>query len=53
MKRDLLQWSHCCSDEKVADDLARYTDGRVQIDLENFKFDKISARENDRKRRKR
>lgn len=53
MKRDLMQWSHSCSDEKVADDLARYTDGRVQIDLENFKFDKISARENDRKRRKR
>ncbi len=53
MKRDLMQWSHSCSDEKVADDLARYTDGRVRIDLGNFKFDKISVRENDRKRRKR
>lgn len=53
MKRDLMQWSHGCSDEKVADDLARYTDGRVRIDLGNFKFDKISVRENDRKRRKR
>lgn len=52
MKRDLMQWSHSCSDEKVADDLARYTDGRVQLDLNTFKFDKITVRETEKKRRR-
>ncbi|MGI6242090.1 MAG: DUF4290 domain-containing protein [Prevotella sp.] len=53
MKRDLMQWSHSYSDEKVADDLARYTDGRVQLDLNTFKFDKITVRETEKKRRRR
>lgn len=35
MKRDLSNWStDSMSDEKVADDLARYTDGRIQLDLD-------------------
>ena len=46
MKRDLVQWSHGFSnDEKVADDLARYTDGIIQLDLDNFKFEKVVYRE--------
>lgn len=46
MKRDLMLWSHGSSDdEKVADDLARYTDGRVQLDLDTFKFEKISLKD--------
>lgn len=40
MKRDLATWGHgSMDDEKVADDLARYTDGVIQIDLSNFRFD--------------
>lgn len=53
MKRDLMQWSHGYSDEKVADDLARYTDGVVQLDLAKFKFDKIVAQETEKKRKRR
>lgn len=46
MKRDLVLWSHGFSnDEKVADDLARYTDGQIQLDLDNFRFEKVSYRE--------
>jgi hypothetical protein len=46
MKRDLLQWGHCSNeDEKIADDLARFTDGVIQIDLHTFKFEKINERE--------
>lgn len=42
MKRDLVLWSHGSADnEKVAEDLARYTDGKIQLDLENFKFEKF------------
>lgn len=44
MKRDLLQWGHGSSDdEKVADDMARMTDGVIQIDLSTFKFEKVTA----------
>ena len=44
MKRDLLTWGHgSMDDEKVADDLARLTDGAVQLDLNTFKFERISA----------
>lgn len=51
MKRNLYQWSHgSCDDEKVASDLARFTDGKIQIDLDAFKFEKMEAREADRKR---
>lgn len=55
MRRDLLQWSHGSSDdEKVASDLARYTDGKIQLDLNTFKFEKINMREiqNNRKKKK-
>lgn len=42
MHRNLVQWSHGSSDvEKVASDLARYTDGKIQLDLDSFVFDKI------------
>jgi hypothetical protein len=37
MKYDLAQWSHGSNDdEKVADDLARFTDGKAQLDLNTF-----------------
>lgn len=36
MKRDLSNWStDSMSDEKVADDMALYTDGEIQLDLGN------------------
>ncbi len=56
MKRMLMTWSHGSSDnEKVADDLARYTDGRIQLDLNKFKFERIVANDlqDIQKRRKR
>ena len=46
MKRSLVQWGHGSSDdEKVASDLARFTNGQIQLDLDSFKFDKINERE--------
>ena len=46
MRRNLMAWSHGSSDEeKVASDLARYTDGNIQLDLENFTFDKVVEHE--------
>lgn len=53
MKRDLVQWSHAYSDERVADDLARYTDGRVQLDLAAFHFEKVTAPAPEKKRKRR
>jgi hypothetical protein len=44
MKRNLMTWGHgSVDDEKVADDLARYTDGKIQIDLANFHLDRVQA----------
>ena len=44
MKRDLLTWGHgSMDDERIADDLARFTDGKIQIDLSSFRFDRIEA----------
>lgn len=44
MKRDLVQWGHgLADDEKVADDLARFTDGKIQLDLNHFKFERVSV----------
>lgn len=41
MRRNLLQWSHgSCDDEKVASDLARFTNGKIQLDLDTFQFDR-------------
>lgn len=57
MKRCLMIWGRGNSDnEKVADDLARFTDGIIQLDLDTFTFDRIDARsvsqENRKKKRK-
>ena len=39
MRRDLMQWSHGSADEeKVASDLARDTHGKIQLDLDTFRF---------------
>ena len=44
MKRDLLTWGHgSMDDERIADDLARFTDGKIQIDLSSFRFDRIDS----------
>ncbi len=41
MKRDLTQWGHgSCDDERVADDMARLTNGAIQLDLHTFQFEK-------------
>ena len=46
MKINLLQWSHgSCDDEKVASDLAKFTDGVIQLDLRSFKFERINEKE--------
>lgn len=51
MKRDLVQWGHgSIDDEKVADDMARMTDGAVQLDLNNFTFERINLNEPQQKR---
>lgn len=53
MKRNLALWSHGSSDdEKVASDLARYTDGKIQLDLSDFQFEKINDKELTTKTRK-
>jgi hypothetical protein len=37
MKHDLMQWGHgSIDDEKVIDDIARLTDGAIQVDLDVF-----------------
>ena len=44
MKRDLMTWGHgSVDDEKVADDLARYTDGVIQIDPADLRLDYVQA----------
>lgn len=44
MKRDLMAWGHgSIEDEKVADDLARFTDGKIQLDLMLFCFNAVSV----------
>jgi hypothetical protein len=44
MKRDLLTWGHgSVDDEKVADDMARMTDGQIQIDLNKLSLGKVTA----------
>lgn len=53
MKRDLMAWSHgSCDNEKVASDLARFTDGVIQLDLNTFKFDRIVETEVNTKNKK-
>ena len=46
MKLSLMMWSHgSCDNEKVAADLAKYTDGKIQLDLNTFVFNKIMENE--------
>lgn len=59
MKRDLVNWGHGSMDnEKVADDLARLTDGVIQLDLQHFVFEKVQPlngqpqQQNGRKKKK-
>ena len=43
MKRDLATWGHgSMDDERVASDLARFTDGIIQLDLNSFVFEKLT-----------
>ena len=54
MKRDLMLRGHGSSDdEKVASDLADYTDGKIQLDLETFKFDRTETPTRNYERRQR
>ena len=55
MKRDLASWGHgSMDDEKVADDLARFTDGKIQIDPRSIRFERIApVAQNEGKRGKR
>ena len=54
MKRDLVLWGHGSGDdEKVASDLADYTDGKIQLDLETFKFDRTETPTRNYERRQR
>ena len=54
MKRALVLWGHGSSDdEKVASDLADYTDGKIQLDLETFKFDRTETPTRNYERRQR
>ena len=42
MKRNLYHWSNgSADDEKIASDLARFTNGKIQLDLETFKFEPV------------
>lgn len=53
MKRNLLTWGHgSMSDEKVADDLARFTDGVIQLDLTKLRLDKVTAIEDPKPKKK-
>ena len=52
MKRCLLQWSHgSADDEKIISDLARFTDGVIQLDPKKFVFEKVNEREFTEKQR--
>ena len=53
MKRDLAQWGHgSMDDERVASDLARFTNGIIQLDLKKFKFEKVVLEENKKTKKK-
>ncbi len=56
MKACLVEYGHGAADDrKVADDLAFFTDGKVQLDLDSFRFSASPQSRNtvDRKRRNR
>lgn len=53
MKLNLTEWSNGSNDdEKVADDLARYTDGVIQLDLDTFRFAPLPKMDNNDKKKK-
>ena len=53
MKRDLATWGHgSMDDERVASDLARLTDGVIQLDLNHFKFEKVVAESSKKSKKK-
>lgn len=53
MKRALVEWGHGAADnERVASDLAAFTNGKIQLDLDTFKFEKLPAKESEKKRKK-
>lgn len=53
MKRDLITWGHgSAEDERVANDLAYYTDGVIQIDLNTFRFEKQMITDDNKKNKK-
>ena len=56
MHRNLMQWSHgSCDEQKVAADLARFTDGKIILDLKHFVFEKVKetpARSNNNNNKK-
>ena len=53
MKRDLATWGHgSMDDEKVANDLAYFTDGVIQLDLQNFKFEKVNTTDDSKRTKK-
>lgn len=53
MKRDLVAWGHgSVDDERVASDMARFTDGKIQIDLGDFKLERMDMAVSDYQRRK-
>lgn len=53
MKRDLAQWGHgSMDDRRVADDLARFTDGRVKLDPSHFVFERTAPKPAERRRRR-
>jgi hypothetical protein len=53
MKRDLATWGHgSMDDERIASDLAHFTDGIIQLDLNSFKFEKVSATDDNKRNKK-
>lgn len=54
MKRDLVLWGHGMNeDEKVASDLAKYTDGKIQLDINRVRLSKVQVKEQPERKRKR
>lgn len=56
MKQELYDWNRDAMDgQNIAADIARYTDGRVRLDLTEFKFDNViqgSQQSSGKKRKK-
>ena len=53
MTRDLATWGHgSMDDERVANDLAHFTDGIIQLDLNNFRFEKLTSTDEGKNKKK-